>query len=656
MKRIVLFKSILTILMLLGLVFPAMPVAMAEGPDTTDPTAPAEVAPVEAAPAEAAPAEAAPAEAAPADAAPAEQAPVDAPVEAAPAVAPVEAAPAEAATVEAPVAEIVADAAAADVVLVNAEGEPLVAAAEETVELLTSPTADPWYVDGGITYRYLPTGGDCSSYAASTCFTSSTPIQDAIDAAPAGTTINVEAGTYDIADTISLNKGVTILGPTSGGALLQGTNPAAVSIFSITASNVTIQNLEITHNALPAFVSARWAELPNSLIRITGTCLSGIAITNNNIFVPAQSGAMSTWNGVAITVGTGTNTGISITGNTIHNTRNGVVVQYGNTATVSNNNIYDTKGGIMNYTNTQADANNRTVSNNTWGTTHNEWDIVWNTAYYVPDYQASVLALSGANNGAYVLDRRAADAAATAALTGNRSHIFVDDGSTVVVPHPARGTFNEPFQTIQLGINAVVPGGTVNVAAGDYVGNLFINKPLTLAGSGQDNTKLYPSIIGPMPGASSSLPAGASNVILVQANDVTIHDLMVDGDNPSLTSGVVRDGADLDARNGIITDHRLGVFNDLEVYNTTIRNIYLRGIYASSYGTFNIHNNLVENVNGESQSIALMNFGGSGIFADNVVNNVNDGIVSNWSTGTQYLNNQVTNAGTGIHSDNNGGF
>ena len=49
----------------------------------------------------------------------------------------------------------------------------------------------------------------------------------------------------------------------------------------------------------------------------------------------------------------------------------------------------------------------------------------------------------------------------------------------------------------------------------------------------------------------------------------------------------------------------------------------------------------------------MMNWAGSGVFADNTVNNVNDGIVSNWSTGTQYLNNTVTNAGSGIHTDNN---
>ena len=97
--------------------------------------------------------------------------------------------------------------------------------------------------------------------------------------------------------------------------------------------------------------------------------------------------------------------GISITGNTIYNTRNGVVVHYNNTATISNNIIYNTKGGIMNYTGSQADADNRTMSNNSWGTAHNEWDIVWNSGGgpYEPDYNQSVLVLSGANNDAYVL-------------------------------------------------------------------------------------------------------------------------------------------------------------------------------------------------------------------------------------------------------------
>jgi len=73
---------------------------------------------------------------------------------------------------------------------------------------------------------------------------------------------------------------------------------------------------------------------------------------------------------------------------------------------------------------------------------------------------------------------------------------------------------------------------------------------------------------------------------------------------------------DVDARNGIITNHAVGVYNDLQIYNCTVKNIYLRGIYASSGGTFTIHDNTVDNVAGDVQSIAIMNFGGGGLRTD----------------------------------------
>lgn len=336
-------------------------------------------------------------------------------------------------------------------------------------------TFQPWFTDEAMTQS--------RSYNVTIGTTGYVSIQAAINNATSGDTINVMAGIYNIASTIVLDKTLIISGPTNEVAKLQGTDSSIISIFEIIASNVTIQNLEITHNALPAFVSAGWAELPNSLIRIPASLgLSGITITNNKIYVPAQSGVMSTWNGVAITVGSGTTAGISITGNTIHNTRNGVVVQYGNTAAISNNTIYDTKGGVMNYTSSQADADNRTISNNSWRTTHNEWDIVWNSASYVPDYQLSVLALSGANNNAYVVDRR--DTNLDAMALGNRSHIFISP-TGVTSAHEAKGNFNEPFATLTLGINAVVAGGTVNVAAGTYAG-FTVNKEVSLFGANRD--------------------------------------------------------------------------------------------------------------------------------------------------------------------------
>ncbi|MBV5323316.1 hypothetical protein JZU51_00860, partial [bacterium] len=232
------------------------------------------------------------------------------------------------------------------------------------------------------------------------------------------------------------------------GAIVQGTNSAAVSIFEIASSDVTIHGLEITHNALTPGLPSPWAELPNSLIRIpSGAGMTGIVITGNTIYVPAQSGAMSTWNGVAITTGSNTVSGMNISGNTIYNTRNGVVTHYNNSATISDNTIYNTKGGIMNYTGSQADADNRVMSNNTWTSAHNEWDIVWNSGGgpYVQDYNKDVLLLSGANNDAYVLSLMVIPPVTTTTVTGNRSHVWVNSATGTTTLKGANGNMNLPY-------------------------------------------------------------------------------------------------------------------------------------------------------------------------------------------------------------------
>ncbi len=210
------------------------------------------------------------------------------------------------------------------------------------------------------------------------------------------------------------------------------------------------------------------------------------------------------------------------------------------------------------------------------------------------------------------------------------------------------------YSGIQDAINAATAGDTIEIAAGKYVENLIVNKPLTLEGSGF-GTVIYPAQSGPIcsPG---SICTGGSNMVLVQANDVTIRNLRLEGDNPALTSGVVVGGADIDARNGIITNHEVGIFDRLTVSNVKISDIYLRGVYASSGGSFQFTGNTIDNVQADYASIAMFNFGGSGVMADNTVTNASDAISANWSTGTQFLRNQVGKSGSGVHTDNNGGF
>src|SRR5262249_22983640 len=54
-------------------------------------------------------------------------------------------------------------------------------------------------------------------------------------------------------------------------------------------------------------------------------------------------------------------------------------------------------------------------------------------------------------------------------------------------------------------------------------------------------------------------------------------------------------------------------------------------------------------------SIAIFSFESSGTMANNRVSDANDAISANWSKGTTFQNNYVTNSGSGVHTDNNGG-
>ena len=210
------------------------------------------------------------------------------------------------------------------------------------------------------------------------------------------------------------------------------------------------------------------------------------------------------------------------------------------------------------------------------------------------------------------------------------------------------------FTSIQAAIEAATPGATITIGAGNYTENVVVDKSVTLQGSGV-HTVIYPGASNPVCSPGSLCEGAASSIILVQADNVTITKVKLEGDNPALSSGVVRGGKDIDARNGIITNHTLGTFNNLTVSKVVIADIYLRGVYASSGGSFNFNHDTVENVQGEEASIAMFNFEGTGVMSHNKVVSANDAISANWSKGTQFLDNKVSKSGSGIHTDNNGG-
>jgi nitrous oxidase accessory protein NosD len=209
--------------------------------------------------------------------------------------------------------------------------------------------------------------------------------------------------------------------------------------------------------------------------------------------------------------------------------------------------------------------------------------------------------------------------------------------------------------TIQGAIDLAAAGDTIDVGPGTYVENVVVDRSLTLRGSGDDSV-ILPAVSNPSCSGGSLCGGAASTLILVEASDVTITGFLLEGDNAALTSGVVVGGADVDARNGIVTNQLLGVYQRLTVSDVVVRDVYFRGIYASSGGSFTFTGNRVDNVQGDASSVAIFNYGGSGLISGNTVTRASDAISSNGSTGTRYLNNEVRLSGSGVHTDNNGWF
>jgi len=226
---------------------------------------------------------------------------------------------------------------------------------------------------------------------------------------------------------------------------------------------------------------------------------------------------------------------------------------------------------------------------------------------------------------------------------------------------------------IQNGVDQTSAKDTVHVLTGTYAENIVIDKSLTLLGTGHDSVTVYPdsSDVG-SPNPQDPPSFRGSQLVIVQADNVTIDGFTFDGDNPTLTPiGTI------DARNGIISDASLGDWDSLRVRNCTVRNLYLRGIYAlaqTSVTGIGFTKNTVYNVKGVStQSAGIMLSGGNGfvdsnvctnsslgIFLDagsnglvrfNKVDSCEAGIEVNWNSNNTFLySNLVTNSDRGIQT------
>jgi hypothetical protein len=217
------------------------------------------------------------------------------------------------------------------------------------------------------------------------------------------------------------------------------------------------------------------------------------------------------------------------------------------------------------------------------------------------------------------------------------------------------------FTTIQAAINAAAPGDTIQVCDGIYAEQLNINKALTLLGPNANidpNTGVRVAEAVIIPTASDPLnPAFAGPIsVLFAANGVTFKGFTVDGNNPGLTSGVVFNGADVDAEFGIYGTETANP--DAVVVNNIVKNIGEISIWINSNGQGGAKNanslisaNKVDNNLGNfGQGIRISDDAWLDV-TNNVVTRVRSGIVIE-----NYSGNTTTHPASVINGNNLSSF
>lgn len=188
----------------------------------------------------------------------------------------------------------------------------------------------------------------------------------------------------------------------------------------------------------------------------------------------------------------------------------------------------------------------------------------------------------------------------------------------VVIPVPA-GT------DLQAAIAAASPGDTLRLAAGEYAGNIVIDKPLTLEGPADRSAH----IVGERKGRS----------VWIKAEDVTLRQLTVSRSGlslPQMDAGVFLDRS---AHRALI-EHNDIIDNSVGVYVWGPQNAMVRG------------NRIVGNselrLNERGNGVTIWNSPGSKIL-DNEISDGRDGIFSNASRQNVFSGNRFTRVRYAVH-------
>ena len=352
-----------------------------------------------------------------------------------------------------------------------------------------------------------------------------------------------------------------------------------------------------------------------------------VTITNNTITnctgVAVSDGSTSA--GILATTYYGPGTSATITGNTISNSTTAIAVGYDGSDTstvVAEDNTFTGNEYGISSTGPAVDA-----SPNWWGTADGDAiaALMDGSITFEPYYITSAMTtLSEPLPTVVYVDGTYVDGAAG-------GHIFGYDA----------------FTTIQDGIDGVAVGGTVNVAAGAYTEDPQINKAVTLLGPNaaiNPNTGVRGAEAIIYPAVSAPDPNVCEVSTYVSVSNVTIKGFTFNGDNPALTSGILIDGADVDACELIAGYEGVG---GIVIENNILKNATYSGIdfynYTSSAATSGnyIRYNRIEDI-----GTATYGYGLGILIYNNFYADITDNVLDNVRVGIQTGNFEKANPGT----------
>ena len=190
-------------------------------------------------------------------------------------------------------------------------------------------------------------------------------------------------------------------------------------------------------------------------------------------------------------------------------------------------------------------------------------------------------------------------------------------------PHPA------DTSTLQARVDAAAPGATVRVPAGDYRGDLVIDRPLVLVGEGR------PRLVG----------SGKGSVVRVRADDVTVEGFDVDG----------LGGGDLGRdSSGVHVAGKRAVVKDVRI-EATLFGVYLREAAGARVEACVIHGIPDKEMGEKGSGIHVFDTDGFTLEGNEIVD-ARDGLYVQSSPHGVIRRNQVRDVRYGLHymySDDN---